>query len=51
MPYVLSFNGNVCVLLTFKIFWVGFVIPDAIEYNLILNTFHKLYIRVSSSEA
>ena len=29
----------------------GFVIPDAIEYNLMLNTFHKMHIQISSSEA
>ena len=31
----------------------GFVIPDAKEYNLILNTFHKIYIyiQISSSDA
>ena len=29
----------------------GFVIPDAIEYNLILNTFHKMRIQISLSEA
>ena len=27
-----------------------FVIPEAIEYNLILNTFHKMRIQISSSE-
>ena len=27
-------------------FLAGFVIPDAIEYNLILNTFHKIYTGV-----
>ena len=33
--YVISSNGNACVLpLTFK-FLSGFVIPDAIKYNLI----------------
>ena len=32
-------------------FFGWFVILDAIEYNLILNTFHKIYIQVSSSEA
>ena len=32
-------------------FSAGFVIPDAIEYNLILNTFQKIRIQISSSEA
>ena len=46
--YILSSNGNACVMLTFL---AGFVIPDAIEYNLILNMFHKKCIQISSSEA
>ena len=37
-----------CLLLKFL---AGFVIPDAIEYNLILSTFYKIYIQVSSPEA
>ena len=40
-----------CVLLTFKKFLAAFVIPDAIEYNLILNMFHKMCIQISSLEA
>ena len=32
-------------------FSAGFVFPDAIEYNLILNMFHKTCIQISSSEA
>ena len=35
------------VLHTFKIFG-GFVIPDAIKFNLILNMFHKICILISS---
>ena len=37
-----------CLLLKFS---AGFVIPDAIEYNLILSMFYKIYIQVSSPEA
>ena len=33
------------------VFSAGFVIPDTIEYNLILTMFHKIYIQVSSFEA
>ena len=29
----------------------GSVFPDAIKYSLILNTFHKICIQISSSEA
>ena len=47
---ILSSNGNARVLLTFK-YSARFVIPDAIEYNLMLNTFHKMHIQISSSEA
>ena len=32
-------------------FSAGSVFPDAIKYNLILNTFHKICIQISSSEA
>ena len=32
-------------------FSAAFVIPDTIEHNLILNTFHKMRIQISSSEA
>ena len=49
MACILSSNGNACVLLTLKIS-AGFVISDAIEYNLILSTFYKIYIQVSSPE-
>ena len=45
--YALSYNGNVHVLLTFKSFsW--FVIPDAIQYNLIFNTLYKICTLISS---
>ena len=29
-------------------FLAGFVIPDAIQYNLIFNTFHKICTLISS---
>ena len=48
---ILSSNGNARVLLTFIKNSAGFVIPDAIKYNLMLNTFHKMHIQISSSEA
>ena len=46
--HYLSSNGNVCVLLTSKKFLAGFVITDAIQYNLTFNTFHKMCILISS---
>ena len=45
--YALSSNGNVCVLQPLK-FSTGFVIPDAIQYNLIFNMFHKICMLISS---
>ena len=36
--YILSPNGNACVLLTFKNFRLVFI-PHTLEYNLILNIY------------
>ena len=47
VAYILSSNSNACFAYLEK-FLAGFVIPDAIEYNLILNTFHKMRIKISS---
>ena len=47
---ILSSNGNARVLLTFKKIRLVLLFQTP-EYNLMHNTFHKMHIQISSSEA